>query len=166
MNNRIIKNQLAKPFKMNINKYYTLSIGLILLVFSDIYAQQDPQYTQYMYNTQVVNPGYAGSKEVLSFGALMRSQWVGLDGAPKTGTFTIDGPVSSAKNMGLGLSIVVDEIGPAIETNFTVDYSYTIKVGENKNVAFGLKAGMHILILIFFINCFFWIEIIQPFLNL
>ena len=47
--------------------------------------------------------------------------------------------------MGLGLSIVVDEIGPAVETNFTVDYSYTIKVGEDRNLAFGLKAGMHIL---------------------
>ena len=120
-------------------------IAVFLFGLLGVSAQQDPQYTQYMYNTQVVNPGYAGSKEVLSFGALMRSQWVGLDGAPKTGTFTIDGPVSSAKNMGLGLSIVVDEIGPALETNFTVDYSYTIKVGEDKNLAFGLKAGMHIL---------------------
>jgi len=76
-------------------------IAVFLFGLLGVSAQQDPQYTQYMYNTQVVNPGYAGSKEVLSFGALMRSQWVGLDGAPKTGTFTIDGPVSSAKNMGL-----------------------------------------------------------------
>ena len=63
-------------------------IAVFLFGLLGVSAQQDPQYTQYMYNTQVVNPGYAGSKEVLSFGALMRSQWVGLDGAPKTGTFS------------------------------------------------------------------------------
>ena len=104
MNNRIIKNQLAKPFKMNINKYYTLSIGLILLVFSDIYAQQDPQYTQYMYNTQVINPAYAGSKDALSFGLLTRKQWVGFDGAPNTSTFTINSPFWIKEKMGIGLS--------------------------------------------------------------
>ena len=110
---------------MNINKYYTLSIGLILLVFSDIYAQQDPQYTQYMYNTQVINPAYTSANDGLSFGLLTRTQWVGFDGAPKTSTFTVSNPFWIKEKMGIGLSIVHDKIGPAIQGNYTIDYAYT-----------------------------------------
>jgi type IX secretion system PorP/SprF family membrane protein len=126
------------------HSYYILILAFIASVFTAT-AQQDPQYTQYMYNTQIVNPGYVGSKEALSFGLLLRSQWVGLDGAPQTGTFTIDSPIGIQGNMGLGLSVVQDQIGPANETNFTVDYSYTIQTSEEAKLSFGLKAGAHIL---------------------
>ena len=123
-------------------------ITIILLVLAGIFsgqAQQDPQYTQYMYNTQVVNPGYAGSRDALSFGLLYRTQWVGLDGAPKTVTFSGDTPIGSLDNMGLGLSIVRDEIGPAIESNVVVDYSYTINTSDEAELSFGLKAGLDLL---------------------
>ena len=123
-------------------------ITIILLVLAGIFsgqAQQDPQYTQYMYNTQVVNPGYAGSRDALSFGMLYRTQWVGLDGAPKTVTFSGDTPIGSLDNMGLGLSIVRDEIGPAIESNVVVDYSYTINTSDEAELSFGLKAGLDLL---------------------
>lgn len=143
MNNRIINNQLAKPFKMNINKYYTLSICLILFIFSDIYAQQDPQYTQYMYNTQVVNPAYASTNDALSFGLLTRKQWVGFDGAPNTSTFTINSPFWIKEKMGIGLSIVHDKIGPAIEGNYTIDYAYTFYNDYKSKITFGLKAGIN-----------------------
>jgi type IX secretion system PorP/SprF family membrane protein len=109
------------------------------------YGQQDPQFTQYMYNTQVINPAYAGSREVLSFGLLGRTQWVGLEGAPETGTFTVNSPIGLYDNMGLGLSIVYDKIGPAMESNVTVDYSYSINLSYNYKLAFGLKAGMDVL---------------------
>lgn len=108
-------------------------------------AQQDPQYTQYMYNTQVVNPAYAGSRGSLDFAALYRSQWVGLEGAPKTGTFTVNSPIGVAENMGLGLSIVSEELGPARESNINIDYSYSINVSETYKLAFGLKAGIDVL---------------------
>ncbi|MGJ8666604.1 MAG: PorP/SprF family type IX secretion system membrane protein [Patiriisocius sp.] len=108
-------------------------------------AQQDPQYTQYMYNTQIVNPGYVGNRDALSFGLLLRTQWVGLEGAPQTGTFTVDSPLGVNENMGLGLSVVHDQIGPANETNLTVDYSYSISTSETAELSFGLKAGMHLL---------------------
>ena len=124
--------------------YYTIILLIILGTFS-ANAQQDPQYTQYMYNTQVVNPAYAGSRDVLSFGLLYRTQWVGLDGAPKTVTFTGDTPIGSLDNMGLGLSIVRDEIGPAIESNINIDYSYTINTSDNAKLSFGIKAGLNIL---------------------
>lgn len=128
-------------------KQYSIVILLALaLGFSfDASAQQDPQYTQYMYNTQVVNPAYAGSRGSLDFAALYRSQWVGLDGAPKTGTFTFNSPIGLAENMGLGLSIVSEELGPARESNVNVDYSYTINTSDTYKLAFGLKAGIDVL---------------------
>lgn len=108
-------------------------------------AQQDPQYTQYMYNTQVINPAYVGSREALSFGLLGRTQWVNFEGAPKTGTFTVNSPIGVLGNMGLGLSIVHDELGPAVESNINIDYSYTINTSATDKVSFGLKAGLDLL---------------------
>jgi type IX secretion system PorP/SprF family membrane protein len=125
------------------HSYLTLLILILLGSFSSK-AQQDPQYTQYMYNTQVVNPAYAGNREALSIGLLYRTQWVNFgDGAPNTGTFTVNSPVGN--NMGLGLSVVNDRIGPSIETNFNVDYSYSINTSETGKVSFGLKAGLDII---------------------
>jgi len=120
-------------------------LTLLIGISFECNAQQDPEYTQYMYNTQVVNPGYVGSRESLDFGILYRTQWVGLDGAPKTGTFTVNKPIGVLQNMGLGLTIVRDELGPAIESNVTIDYSYTINTSETAKLAFGIKAGVDLL---------------------
>lgn len=130
---------------LNMKKIYLAIAFLIFLGIFSGNAQQDPQYTQYMYNTQVVNPAYAGNRDVLSFGLLYRTQWVGLEGAPETGTFTVDSPIGSLDKMGLGLTIVRDEIGPSINTNITVDYAYTINVSENSELSFGIKAGADIM---------------------
>ena len=103
-------------------------------------AQQDPQYTQYMYNMNIINPAYAGSFDGIAIGALYRSQWVGLDGAPKTGTVAIHAPVG--EKVGLGLSLINDEIGPVRETNAYADFSYTLQLGSgNTKLALGIKAG-------------------------
>ena len=117
---------------------------LILLFFTvliaqQISAQQDPQYTQYMYNMNIINPAYAGISEGLSVGALYRSQWVGLDGGPETFTFNIHSPVG--KQLALGLSVISDKIGPVEETNAYVDVSYTIPLGMETRLAFGVKGG-------------------------
>ena len=117
---------------------------LILILFAlviaqEITAQQDPQYTQYMYNMNIINPAYAGISEGLSIGALYRSQWVGLDGGPETFTFNIHSPVG--KQLALGLSVISDKIGPVEETNAYVDVSYTIPVGMETRLAFGVKGG-------------------------
>ena len=126
------------------HSYFAIIILILLGTFSTN-AQQDPQYTQYMYNTQIVNPAYAGSRDALSFGLLLRTQWVSLEGAPKSGTFTVNSPVGSLDNMGLGLSIVHDQLGPATESNINVDYSYTINTSETAELSFGVKGGMDIL---------------------
>ncbi len=116
-----------------------LIIALLTLFAFEIQAQQDPHYTQYMYNMTVVNPAYAGSKESISGGLLYRQQWVGLEGAPKTATFAIHSPVG--KNVGLGLSLISDKIGPIEENNVYTDFSYTVNLGGQSKLALGLKAG-------------------------
>ncbi|RZS93100.1 PorP/SprF family type IX secretion system membrane protein [Aquimarina brevivitae] len=118
---------------------------LIPCCWQCLFAQQDAQYTQYMYNTISVNPAYAGSRGVLSIMGLHRSQWVGLDGAPRTQTLTVNTPIGTKEKLGLGLSIVNDEIGPTSETFFGVDFSYTIPTSEQGKLSFGLKAGGHLL---------------------
>lgn len=127
-----------KQYKTQMKKiYFTTVLALMILVSAN--AQQDPQYTQYMYNMNVVNPAYAGSKEALAVGLLYRTQWVGIDGAPETATLSVHSPVG--KNVGLGLSVITDRIGPVEENNVFADFSYTLKLGGEHRLAFGLKAG-------------------------
>lgn len=102
------------------------------------YAQQDAQYTQYMYNTINVNPAYAGSRGVLSVFGLHRTQWVGLDGAPTTNAFSLNSPIDNS-NLGVGLSFVNDKIGPTVENTISADLSYTIRTSETYKLSFGVK---------------------------
>lgn len=116
-----------------------LTLSLALCFSGSIEAQQDPHYTQYMYNMNVMNPAYAGSKENLSIGLLYRMQWVNMEGAPSTGTLSLHSPVG--KNVGLGLSAISDKIGPVEENNVYADFSYTLNLGGEHRLAFGIKAG-------------------------
>lgn len=120
-------------------KIYLLACAAFIFV-ADMQAQQNPHYSQYMYNQSVVNPAYAGSTEALSIGALHRRQWVGLEGAPVT--TTLFGHKRVGKNVGVGLSAISDKIGPVTENNIYGDFSYTLKLGRNHNLALGLKAGV------------------------
>lgn len=114
-------------------------VFVALICFVDVSAQQDPHYTQYMYNMNVINPAYAGSKENLSFGLLYRKQWIEIEDAPTTFTFSGSSPIG--KNVGLGLSMVSDQIGPVTEQNVYADFSYTLNLGGEHRLAFGLKTG-------------------------
>jgi type IX secretion system PorP/SprF family membrane protein len=117
----------------------TIKIAVFLLLSVASYAQQDSQFTQYMYNTININPAYAGSRESMNIFALHRTQWVGLDGAPVTNTASINTPINGS-NIGLGVSIVNDKIGPSEENNISVDFSYKIYLSETYKLSFGLKA--------------------------
>ena len=120
-----------------------LSVLALLLIPTDAQAQQDPQYTHYMYNTLSVNPAYAGQRETLSVVGLHRTQWVGINGAPQTQSLGIHSPLRNER-MGLGLNIVNDALGPARESFVDANFSYTIPVSENgTQLSFGLKAGWH-----------------------
>ncbi|WBX73139.1 type IX secretion system membrane protein PorP/SprF [Tenacibaculum pacificus] len=116
------------------------SILLILFVVIGINAQQDPQYTQYMYNTMTVNPAYAGSNGHRIINLLGRTQWVGVDGAPDSQTLSYDTPLGYS-GVGLGVNLTNDRIGPSNEIYLDINGSYTIRTSDDGNLSFGLKLG-------------------------
>ena len=116
----------------------TILTIICAFILQSMYSQQDSQYTQYMYNTPLVNPAYAGSRETITAFLLHRNQWVGLDGAPVTNNFSINMPVGDS-NFGVGLNFVNDEIGPVSENEISADLAYFIQVSENYKLSLGLK---------------------------
>lgn len=127
-----------------VNNKSKLYILFLLLVGTCVNAQQDSQYTNYMYNTINVNPAYAGSRGVMSLFGMHRTQWVGLDGAPVTNVASINTPINNS-NFGLGISFVNDRIGPSDENAISVDISYTIKTSETYKLSFGVKGTANLL---------------------
>lgn len=119
-------------------------LWLVLFCSTMANAQQEPQYTQYMYNTMTVNPAYAGSTGAFEAILLHRSQWVGIDGAPSTQAFALHTPLTNDK-IGLGFSAVNDKLGPSNELYVDGNFSYTIGLDYDKKLAFGLKAGARLL---------------------
>lgn len=107
-----------------------------------IQAQQDPQFTHYMYNMSTVNPAYAtDNKGVINVGGFYRTQWVGAVGAPKTASAFVHAPVG--KQVEMGLSVVSDAIGDVVhENNIYADFAYVIPVTESAKLSFGVKGGV------------------------
>jgi type IX secretion system PorP/SprF family membrane protein len=137
--------QKLHPFKKsNTMKKVLGSIIFSFFAITMLHAQQDAQYTNYMYNTMNINPAYAGSRGNLSVFGLHRTQWVGLDGAPTTNTFAIHSPIRDS-NVGVGLSFMNDVIGPSDESTISADFSYTINTSDTYKLAFGLRATAHLL---------------------
>ncbi|TDQ24046.1 PorP/SprF family type IX secretion system membrane protein [Tenacibaculum caenipelagi] len=126
-------------------KHYSFLLLIAMISVNVCFSQQDPQYTQYMYNTQVINSGYIGSKTALGFGVLYRTQWSGFEGAPNTGTITFNLPLGVLKRNAIGFSVINDEIGPSNETSLTVDYAYSLLLSGNSRLSFGIKGGISIL---------------------
>lgn len=122
----------------------TSIVILLLFVGSKCLAQQDPNFTQYMYNTMSINPAYAGSRDVFSATALHRSQWLGFDGAPASQTLSAHSPIQDGK-MGLGLNVMNEQIGVTQETDINAVYSYAIQVSRFSKLSFGINAGINML---------------------
>jgi len=120
-----------------------LIIGLALMSVATSQAQQEAMFTHYSFNTLAVNSGYAGSRDALTVTGIHRSQWVSFPGAPQTQTLTAHAPIMNDK-IGLGLSVLNDQIGPIKQTAFYADFAYKIPLGKGK-LAFGLKAGANML---------------------
>ena len=116
-----------------------LSIGGIL----GVSAQQESQYTQYMYNTSLFNPAYTGSRGVGSFFGSFRSQWVGLEGAPTNGSISYHTPIPKAKGIAVGGSIFRETIGIEKKTSIAVDVAYTLRF-EKSRLAFGIKGAANL----------------------
>ncbi|WP_410879244.1 type IX secretion system membrane protein PorP/SprF [Myroides sp. DW712] len=117
-------------------------VGLLGVVQS--YGQQDPQYTQYMYNHSNINPAYAGSREGLNIFGLYRTQWVGLEGAPKTATLAVNTPLGES-GLGLGVSFTNDHLGVMDDNTLAVDLSYAVDLNYQYKLAFGLKGSANLL---------------------
>lgn len=119
-------------------------IMLILFYTSKSIAQQDAQFTQYMYNTIHVNPAYAGSRGVMSVFAIYRAQWLGIEGSPTTKAASLHSPIYNSR-VGLGISLSKDEIGISDRKTVATDFSYTINTAENYKLSFGIKGSANLL---------------------
>lgn len=124
---------------MKVIKKITIALVLTLGCIN-AYAQQDPMYTHYMYNTLSINPAYAGSRDALTVTALHRSQWVNFEGAPSTQTITLHTPLPN-QHIGLGLSAVNDRVGPITNTSVVADFAFMMKLTKKANLALGLSGG-------------------------
>jgi type IX secretion system PorP/SprF family membrane protein len=102
-------------------------------------AQQDPQYSQYMFNPLTVNPAYAGSRGMMNGALVYRQQWVSFPGAPNTQALSINTPLRKGK-VGIGAEVLRDEIGPKTSVGAYLNYAYRLPLGKGK-LAFGLGAG-------------------------
>ncbi|MDM1407505.1 type IX secretion system membrane protein PorP/SprF [Myroides sp. DF42-4-2] len=118
--------------------------GVGLFCIAPTYGQQDPQYTQYMFNHSNINPAYAGSREGLNIFGLYRTQWVGLKGAPKTATISMNTPLGES-GLGLGVNFTNDHLGVMDDNTLSVDLSYAIDLNYNYKLAFGLKGSANLL---------------------
>ncbi|MDM1346814.1 type IX secretion system membrane protein PorP/SprF [Myroides marinus] len=119
-------------------------LSMVILSSSDMYGQQDPQYTHYMYNTTNINPGYSGTRGVLNVFGMYRTQWVGLDGAPQTANISIDTPLGDNGLSG-GINYTNDRIGAMSENNFSVNLAYAVDLNDDFKLSFGLKGTANLL---------------------
>lgn len=117
-------------------------VVVFMLGRSSVHAQQDPLYSQYMFNTLAFNPAYAGSADVFTVMALSRHQWVGFEGAPATQTFLAHTPLRN-QALALGLTAMTDKVGPARQTGAFLDLAYRIRTGADTRLSFGLKGGVN-----------------------
>ncbi len=128
--------------KKSTRNVWLVSLGL--LGITQTYGQQDPQYTQYMYNHSNINPAYAGSREGVHIFGLYRTQWVGLEGAPKTATLSVNTPLGES-GLGLGVNFTNDHLGVMDDNTLSVDLSYAIDLNYRYKLAFGLKGSANLL---------------------
>ncbi len=118
-----------------------LLLLLLTIVFSlSLQAQQQAMFTQYMFNGLAINPAYAGSHESISATALARIQWVGIDGAPRTQTFSVHSPIPG-KNIGLGAFFAHDELGVTEQNTLYLSYAYRMQMSKG-TLAFGIQGGL------------------------
>ena len=123
---------------------FSLVIFFLLGICMSVSAQQDPMFTQYMHNPVSINPAYAGSRGTLNVVAMHRQQWVGIDGAPKTLALSLNSPFLKY-NVGVGFTLLYDQLGPTKQTGLFGDYSYHLKLNNTTKLAFGIKGGLSII---------------------
>jgi type IX secretion system PorP/SprF family membrane protein len=126
-------------------KWFT--VVFLLCMAAGAHAQQSVQFSQYIFNGLTVNPAYAGYKDVLNLNADYRQQWSGIQGAPTTGTVSLDGPLKRANgntNVGLGIQAQMDNLGPQKGISIYGSYAYRIRLDEDdtRRLSIGLGIGV------------------------
>lgn len=124
---------------MSVNNIYFPVVLFLILMIGNLSAQQDPNYSFYRYNMNLINPAFAGASEKTNLGLNVRSQWAGVQGAPETQSLIFGTPVG--KNVGIGLSIINDKTFIENQTSFSIDFSYKLKLNEGNDLYFGIKGG-------------------------
>lgn len=119
---------------------------IIIYIFSVLFlgqlkAQQLPQYTQYMLNEFAINPAVAGKEEFADVRSNNRYQWIGITDAPRTYILTAHGPLK-VKNMGLGMHLFTDIVGPTRRVGLNFSYAYHIKLNKETKMSLGISAGI------------------------
>ena len=127
--------------QMKLMKKIYLLILVAGLGSASLFGQQDPQFTQFMYDRLSINPGSAGSQDAICATLLGRQQWSGFTGQPNTGLLNISGPIESIKS-GVGVSVYYDEIGPQTSTNARLSYAYHLKLGGATKLGLGVSVGV------------------------
>ncbi|WP_316829640.1 type IX secretion system membrane protein PorP/SprF [Pedobacter aquatilis] len=124
-------------------KLILLLAGSLLLMVKPVLAQQDAQYSQYMFNGIYINPAYAGYKEVLNLHSFYRSQWTGIQGAPRSMSLAVDASANNG-NVGLALQVASDKLGAQNNLSLYGNYAYRIRMNDDgsSRLALGLGLGM------------------------
>lgn len=135
------RTQQPKPMRSTASRW--MGMVLALCMTTSLLAQQDPQFSQYMFNLLAINPAYAGSAGRPSLKALTRHQWVGFEGAPTTQTLAFHSPVWH-ESLAVGGILMRDSHGPITQYNVLADVAYIIHMGDAK-LSFGLKGGINLL---------------------
>jgi len=122
-------------------KFLTILVFVLMCLGTKLSAQQDPMFTQYMFNPLTFNPAIAGTDNSINLNLLSRLQWVGLEGSPKTFSLGIHSPINNRK-IGLGLSILSDNLGPVSNTHYTLNYAYRLTITKELTLSMGIKGGI------------------------
>jgi type IX secretion system PorP/SprF family membrane protein len=138
--NTVIIHPIMKRFRRLLKKQFLLAATLLICGLQ-AQAQFEPQFTQYMFNEMFINPAYAGSREHIALTGLYRNQWVGIEGAPKTQTFSGHTPLRNEK-VGLGLTVLNEEIGVTRDLGVFANYAYRIKMEHDAFFSLGLQGGI------------------------
>lgn len=131
-----MKNQISMKFKVY------LGILMFFVATTQLRAQQEPMFTQYMFDPITINPAFSGTTNMLNVNTLTRLQWVGMEGSPKTFSLTSHMPVNG-RDIGLGVTLLTDKVGPVNNTFFTVNYAYHLKLNDLLTLSMGLKGGIN-----------------------
>jgi len=139
---QLLKTLVKDPNDMKTSTLYIKNLlpALLIILSLSTFAQQDPLFSQYMFNKLAVNPAYAGSRDVLTLDALYRYQWVNIEGAPQTFSASVHSPLRN-EHIGVGMNVYHDAIGPSVNQGALATFSYRI-LFPNAKLSFGIQAGV------------------------